>query len=65
VSGGVSPHALVFDRAKGLDVSALPHAAWFDAAWIGRCREFLDKAHQSGIRTIEDTRAEALRFLSS
>ncbi len=57
---GASPHRLVFDarRPEALDASDV------DGAWAGECRAFLENTLAADTRTIEDTRAAVLEFLS-
>jgi len=51
-SDGLSPHRLVYDVSKG----GL-FGEFSDPSRAAQCRSFLESAHKSGIRTIEETRA--------
>mgnify|MGYP006299357315 CR=1 FL=1 len=57
-SGG--GHQLVFD-ASGQAAASFQ----VDEDWCARCRGFLETQYENGCRTIEDTRARVLEFLSA
>lgn len=64
VSNGNAPHGKVFDTRAGLRPETSPDAGSIDPEWTAKCRGFLERNHAAGIRTIEDTRAAVLEFLT-
>jgi len=59
-SDGAAPHRLVFDAQRSGPLEAVD----VDGHWSSECRTFLENTHAAGTRTIEDTRAAVIAFLT-
>ncbi len=59
---GTCDHVLVYDRHSGLRRDV---ANSVDGRYVKRCRRFIEQSYTRGVRTIEQTREAAVRFLDA
>lgn len=59
-----SGHALIYDAKKPLPPDPNSEGYLADPEYVAACRDFLEEALTSGVRTIEQTRGRVVNFLA-